>query len=277
MAMTTTKNADNRVVEEPPVKNRPVLGLVLSGGGVRGAAHIGVIKALDEFGVRPEYISGVSSGAIVGAFYAAGHGWEMMLDFFKSLSLFSFSNYALGKPGMLDADKFHERFEEFFPEDRFDALQKKLFVSAADIITGRSRIFQEGPLIRTLLASSAVPGVFSPVTIEDGLYSDGGITNNFPVEPLLAPCDRIIGVYVNPLKRVTADELKTSFAILERAFYMDRANASIRKFDECDLVISPAGLSEFGTFSTNHVDRIFEIGYEEAKVKLKEYQQRVEA
>ncbi|MBX2981703.1 MAG: patatin-like phospholipase family protein [Flavobacteriales bacterium] len=256
------------------LKVPPTHGLVLSGGGVRGVAHIGVIKALEEHGIHPEYISGASSGAIVGAFYAAGHGWEDTLGFFRSVSLFTWGNYAHGKPGMLDADKFREGFEKYFPDDRFEALQKKLFVVASDIVKGRSRVFHEGPLIRTLLASSAVPGVFSPVVIDDSLYSDGGITNNFPVEPLLAPCDRIIGVFVNPLKQVTAHELRSSFAVLERAFSMDRSSRSIQKFDDCDLIISPESLSAFGTFSTKHVDAIFRIGYEAALRKLEEYDPR---
>lgn len=260
--------------DEPALKPPPTYGLVLSGGGVRGVAHIGVIKALEEHGIRPSFISGASCGAIVGAFYAAGHSWEETLAFFHSVSLFTWGKYAHGKPGMLDADKFRAGFEPFFPEDGFEALKKKLFVVASDIIKGRSRVFQEGPLIRTLLASSAVPGVFSPVEIDDSLYSDGGITNNFPVEPLLASCDRIIGVFVNPLKQVTAHELRTSFAVLERAFSMDRTSHSIRKFDDCDLVISPESLAAFGTFSTQHVDEIFRIGYEAAQRKLEAYEKQ---
>lgn len=255
-------------------KDPPTYGLVLSGGGVRGVAHIGVIKALEEHGIRPEYISGASSGAIVGAFYAAGRGWEETLGFFRDISIFSWGNYAHGKPGMLDADKFRAGFEKYFPEDRFEALKMKLYVVASDLIKGRSRVFHEGPLISSLLASSAVPGVFSPVVIDGTLYSDGGITNNFPVEPLLAHCDRIIGVFVNPLKQVTPHELGTSFAVLERAFSMDRTSHSIRKFDDCDLVISPESLAAFGTFSTQHVDEIFRIGYEAALRKLEDYEKR---
>ena len=265
------RTTDNEL-ENAQTKDLPTYGLVLSGGGMRGVAHIGVIKALEEHGIRPAYISGASSGATVGAFYAAGHGWEETLDFFRGMSIFSWGNYAHGKPGMLDADKFRAGFEEYFPEDRFEALKKQLFVVASDIIKGRSRVFHEGPLIRTLLASSAVPGVFSPVVIDDSLYSDGGIMNNFPVEPLSASCDRIIGVFVNPLKQVTANELRTSFAVLERAFSMDRASRSTRKFDDCDLVISPESLAAFGTFGTSHVDEIFRIGYEAAMKELEKYE-----
>jgi NTE family protein len=253
-------------------KGSSTLGLVLSGGGVRGVAHIGVLKALQERGIQPTHIAGASSGALVGALYAAGHGWEEILAFFKHVSLFSWSKYARHKPGMFDADKYRQDLEPFFALDSFETLEKKLYVVASDLIKGRSRVFHEGPLIRTLLASSAVPGVFSPVQIGDILYADGGITNNFPTEPLLAHCAHIIGVFVNPLKQITAAELTSSFAVMERAFSMDRASASIRKFDDCDVVIHPEALAAFGTFSTSHVDEIFRIGYEAAGRKLEEHE-----
>lgn len=248
------------------------LGLVLSGGGIRGVAHIGVLKALEEHDLQPGYIAGASAGALVGALYAAGHDWREILGFFKQLSLFSWSRYARHKPGMFDADKYRQDLEPFFTQDTFEALGKKLYVVASDLIKGRSRVFHEGLLIRTLLASSAVPGVFSPVQIDGALFADGGITNNFPTEPLLAHCEHIIGVFVNPLKQITAAELTSSFAVMERAFSMDRASASIRKFDDCDLVIHPAALGAFGTFSTSHVDEIFRIGHEAASRKLDAWQ-----
>ena len=95
-------------------------GLVLSGGGVRGMAHIGAIKALEEHGVKPNYIAGTSAGAIVGALYAGGYGWETIFDFFKSIDLFSINKYALNKPGFVDTEKFYDRFTPFFPQDDFD-------------------------------------------------------------------------------------------------------------------------------------------------------------
>ena len=248
------------------------LGLVLSGGGVRGVAHIGVLKALEEHGLQATHVAGASSGALVGALYAAGHGWKEVLEYFRHVSLFSWGKIARHKAGMFDADKYRADLAPFFTEDSFASLQKQLYVVASDLVKGRSKLFHDGPLIRTLLASSAVPGVFSPVRIDGALYADGGITNNFPTEPLVAHCDRIIGVFVNPLKHITANELGSSFAVMERAFSMDRASASIRKFGDCDLVISPDELAAFGTFSTSHVDEIFRIGYEAAMRKLEEYE-----
>ena len=87
-------------------------GLVLSGGGVRGMAHIGAIKALEKHGIFPTCIAGASAGAIVGAFYAAGYACEEILAFFHSTSLFSINKYAYRKPGLLDTDKFFKIFKD---------------------------------------------------------------------------------------------------------------------------------------------------------------------
>lgn len=173
------------------------VGLVLSGGGYRGIAHIGAIRAMEEYGLKANYIAGTSAGAIVGALYAAEYSWEEMLEVFLNISIFSFSNYALRKPGIIDSDKFYNTFIKYFPDDNFDALKKKLFNTATDLIASNSKIFHEGALVRPLLASSAVPGMFSPVAMEDTLFCDGGVTNNFPVEPLKTFCDVIVPPKLN--------------------------------------------------------------------------------
>ena len=240
-------------------------GLVLSGGGIRGVAQIGAIKALEEYGIFPTIISGSSAGAVVGAFYAAEYSCEEILDFFRSTTLFSFHNYSFRKPGFVDTDKFVEVFQKYFPEDSFEALKKKLYVTTSDMIRNKMKIIHKGELIKPLLASAAFPGVFSPVRMNDSLYADGGIMNNFPIEPLLVECDKIIGVYVNPIKKITMEDLNSAVSVVERAFYISRANISMQKFRDCHIVISPEELNRFSPFGARHIDEIFKIGYEETK------------
>jgi len=250
-------------------------GIVLSGGGVRGIAHLGVIKALEEHGIYPEFIAGASAGAIVGAFYAAGHSWEDILHFFKTTSMFSWQNYTYRKPGILDTDKFESIFASYLPEDNFASLKKTLFVSATDIETGKNVIFKQGSLVRKVLASAAFPMVLSPVRISGTYYADGAITNNFPVEPLVGTCDTIIGSYVSPLPVIQHGELTNSMAVLERALKIGMAAQSESKFEHCDILVAPHQLNEVGTFSMNRIDEVFEIGYETACQKLEELEQPV--
>ncbi len=244
------------------------IGLVLSGGGIRGVAHIGAIKALEEYGIYPTHISGVSAGAIVGSLYAYGYNWSEILLFFKNIKIFDISKYALGKPGFIDAEKFYPEFSNLIRKDDFSALQKSLFITATDILNGNLTTFNSGELIKPILASAAFPGVFAPVKIDDSYYIDGGAINNFPVQSLKPDCDMIIGVYVNGYQKITIRDLKHSYNVVERAFKLKSVHEDYTKFKDCDLVILPKQLDNFGTFETKHLKKIFKIGYEATKEAL---------
>jgi len=244
-------------------------GLVLSGGGAKGIAHIGAIKALEEHNIYPTYIAGTSSGAIVGALYASGCNWEEILDFFKKVQIFNFNSYARNKPGFIDTEKFYDVFRDYFPSDNFNTLKKKLFITTTNILSGTLEIFNSGELIKPLLASAAYPGVFTPVKIKDNYYIDGGTLNNFPVDLIKMYCDQVIGVYVNPFKKVKIEDLKYSYAVFERAFRIKISSDSFTKFNDCNLLIYPEELNNFGTFSLNNVDVIFNLGYESTIKALK--------
>ena len=244
------------------------IGLVLSGGGARGAAHIGAIKALEEHNIFPTHVAGTSAGAIVGALYAAGVSWTEILNFFKTIPLFHTKRYVRNKPGFLNSANFHDDLKTYFPEDNFDTLKKPLFIAAANIIDGNSKIFSKGQLIKPIIASASFPGVFTPTEINGKYYVDGGTLNNFPVEPLKATCDKIIGVYVNPLKVVSIKDLRHSYSVVERAYKIKVVAESMNKFPDCDLVISPQELVNYGTFGMNNIDAIFNLGYTATKKTL---------
>ena len=244
------------------------VGLVLSGGGFRGVAHIGVIKALEEAEIFPTHISGTSAGAIVGALYAYGYNWEEILKFYESIQILDIKKYALGKPGFIDAEKFYSKFNGYLKEDNFSALKKKLTVTATDLLNGNLKVFKEGELIKPILASAAFPGVFAPLKIKDSYYIDGGALNNFPVEALASSCDIIIGSYVNGFDVAAIDDFKYAYNVVERAFKLKSVKEDYAKFDSCDLVISPRELSKYGTFSTKHLNEIFKIGYDATKNAL---------
>lgn len=244
------------------IKNN--LGLVLSGGGVRGIAHIGVIKALLEHNINPNIVSGSSAGAVVGALFCNGYNPEEMLEFFKKTPLFHLNKFAFSKPGFIDTDKFHRDFKKYLDHDDFDFLRKKLFVSAVNMCNGRLRIFEKGQLIKPLLASSAFPGLFSPVNIENELYSDGGILDNFPIAPIESTCELMIGSYTSPLGGIQPEELKYSVNVLERVIRINYSKRSLAKFQHCKLMIAPIKLVKYGLLDVGKIDEIHQIGYEGA-------------
>lgn len=247
------------------------IGLVLSGGGMRGIAHIGVLKALEEFNIPIHIVSGTSIGAVVGALYCEGISPDEMLNLFRKISIFSFRKYTLIKPGLIDTHKFLKDFTAVFQKNDFAHLKTPLIVNSTNIITGKHKIFREGELFETLLSSFAYPGVFTPIEINDELYVDGGVTNNFPVEPIQWECDLIIGSYVNPLKEIQKQEVRNSFSVLERVMQITMYNLEVHSFNKADVFIMPTELMQIPIFSLKYIDQTFRFGYNEAKLKIQEF------
>src|SRR5690554_4219467 len=117
------------------------IGLVLSGGGYRGAAHVGVFKAMEEMGIKPSVVAGTSVGALMGALFAAGYGWEAIFDFLKKTEALSFNKYTFQKAGFFDSAKYKNLFEQYFPVDRFDSLEMPLYIATTDLIEGKTKFF----------------------------------------------------------------------------------------------------------------------------------------
>src|SRR5690554_1240727 len=177
-----------------------VFGLALSGGGHKGIAHAGILQFLNEQNIFPEIISGTSAGSIVGALYANGMKPKDILSFFKSVNLFSWSHISFRKAGFLDANQFGKYLEKEFGTKTIGELDIELYISATEIETGKLKIFNKHTkIVEAILASSAFPGVFSPVVINNKFYSDGGILNNYPVNTIQGRCDFLIGSNVNPV------------------------------------------------------------------------------
>lgn len=237
------------------------LGLVLAGGGVKGAAHLGVMKAMIEHGIEASVIAGTSAGALAAAFYAANYHPEEVLELFADNSNFTFNAFSLSQPGLLNTEKFEPFLKRFFGEKTFDDLDKELQVMATDIIEGSCTTFSSGSIVKPLLASCAFPFLFSPLEIGDSLYCDGGIVNNFPVEVVKEKVSHTLGVYISPLKKIRKDELSSTANVMDRIYRISNRYASIEKLKDCDWVINPPEMEKYGTFTMNKMREIYDIGY----------------
>lgn len=241
------------------------IGLVLSGGGARGIAHLGVLKALNEFGVRPSILSGTSAGAIAAAFYANGFSIEEILSIIKKGHFFSFSNLLFEKPGVFSMKGFEQIYAKYFPENTFESLQIPLHVAATDLLKGQITYFSGGNLSQALMASSCIPVVFQPVQYNSTYYVDGGVLDNFPVEPLLGKCDIIIGSYVNSIKEELSEIHMND--VLDRSFHLALSNSVRNKIKLCNVFLEPPDMSQFGILDLKKIDAIFEYGYNYCKTQ----------
>ncbi|MCM4150215.1 phospholipase [Arenibacter sp. N53] len=240
------------------------VGLVLSGGGVKGMAHIGMIQALNEFGISSHAVSGTSVGALIGALYANGNSVKEMLQFFKETPLFRYHFMTILKPGLLDTERYFDLLAKYLPDNSFETLKRKLYVVATDLQKGDEKIFSEGELIKPLLASAALPPVFSPVGINGRLYADGGIMNNFPYDEVADSSDFVIGSNVSGIKEIPREGIKSSLQLANRTTSLMIYAINRNKVKKCDLIFEPQALELIGIFDKKGIEKAYNIGYEHA-------------
>jgi len=244
-------------------------GIILSGGGARGFAHAGILKALNESDIYPEVISGVSAGAIVGALYADGHSPDEIYEIFSSEdNFFNFVRFTVPRRGIFKTVGLSTNLGKNLRSEKFGDLEIPLYVAATNISTGKMVYFHEGEILPAVLASASIPVLFEPVEIDGDLYVDGGVLDNFPVAPVQEQCKRLIGVSLNPIQ--AEEDFSHLFRIAERSFRLS-VSANIRdKFDACEMVFEPEELGSFGLLDASRGEEMFDLGYRTAREYLKE-------
>ncbi|ARS34888.1 patatin-like phospholipase family protein [Pontibacter actiniarum] len=239
------------------------VGLALSGGGARGIAHLGVLKALDEQGIKISMISGVSSGAIAAVLYAYGYTPDEVLKLIKELSIFQMVRPVFGKTGLLHMEEVEKLYNKYLgPSLKFEDLKIPVVVSATEMNEGVTAYFSEGEVIKPLLASSAVPILYQPIQFKGKTLSDGGLLNNLPVEPLQHNCDVKIAVHVNPINHQV--QVKSLRSMVERTVLLAINNNVKLRLPHCDLLLEPQELRYFRLTNFRKADEIFDIGYRHA-------------
>lgn len=235
------------------------VGMVLSGGGIRGIAHLGVIKALEEMNIKVDIISGTSVGAIIGAFYAAGMHPDDILEVGLKLNKWQAFSPAWSRSGLLKMNFLKNILTKNLPVKSFSELKKELIISATKLGNAKTHYFTEGDLIDSILASASIPVVFKPFRIGDTKYVDGGVVNNLPVEPLLGKCDKLIGVLCNPIDQQFAKvNLKS---MIERVMLITINTNTYSRRELCDIILEPPELRTINVFSFDKILEIFNIGY----------------
>ncbi len=236
-------------------------GLVLSGGGARGVAHVGVLKALDELGVEIDCISGTSAGALVGALYAHGLKPDAILELIKRVGFFKSVRPAWALTGIFNMDGLKELLQKNIPGNSFQRLSIPLTVAATDIRKGKIQYFSEGELIPAILASCSIPAIFNPVNFNSNLYVDGGLMDNLPVKPIRNQCDFIIGSHCN---HISPDvDVANMKSVIERSLLVAIYSNTEVSRGMCDVFIEPPRMDRFSSLdlSKTQTQEIFDFSY----------------
>jgi len=277
----------------------PKVGLVLSGGGAKGFAHIGVLKVIDSLGIKVDYISGTSMGAIIGSLYASGYSGKQLEAMFNNIDFeelindnfprefkpfyerenaqkyavsLPFDKFKISLPSALSRGQnvYNLLYQLMIPVNDirdFEKLPIPFFCVATDIETGEAIIIDKGNLAEAVTASGALPSLFQPVTIGDRILIDGGVSNNFPVAELRAKgMDIIIGVDVQDALKDRAS-LKSAPDILLQINNFHTINAMKNKAQFTDIYIKP-DITGFSVISFNEGRNIISNGAAAARVNL---------
>lgn len=238
------------------------IGLVLSGGGARGIAHLGVLKALQEKKIKISGISGCSAGSIVGAMFAAGYSPDHIFEIVVSTATLRALRPAWSRSGLLRMQKAEEVYLKYIPHNSFELLKIPLTVNATNLYAGKTVYFSSGELLKPVMASCSIPGLFEPITFDSTILVDGGVLNNMPIEPLMGNYDFIIGSHCNPFGMQKMP--KSMSSIVQKSLFLAINNNSKGRLAQCDLVIEPPELKLFDPYDIRKATGIFKAGYEYA-------------
>lgn len=242
------------------------IGMALSGGGARGFAHLGVVQAFYEKGIEIDVWSGTSAGSITGAFLAKKMEPPRILEILVELSPVKVFSPAFSWKGLIKLEKARESFLKYFPNDDFSDLVQPLTIAATDIEQGKVRYFEKGEIIRPMIASSSIPVIFDPVSIDGVNYVDGGIVNNLPAEPLKSNVDFLIGSNCNPVQ--PSVEITGFKNVLERSLLIAINHNTYSSAKICDLFIEPKQLDTYKVFDFGKAREIYSIAYNFTKKEI---------
>jgi NTE family protein len=239
------------------------IGLALGGGAVLGAAHIGVLRAMDEFEIPVDCIAGTSIGSFIGALFAFGKSWREIEEIALHMKWLDVSGLRLSQYGLLSNRKLGKALTDAVGNVDFSDARIPLAVVATDIGTGEKTVLTEGNVAEAVMASSCVPGVYIPLEIAGRILVDGGIVENVPVSPL-----RDMGAEI-----VVGVDLTTNHAfkrpehivgVLLNTFGITLRNATKLQTKQADVLVAP-DLSAFNAIDTDKIAALIAIGYSEAR------------
>lgn len=242
------------------------VGYAFSGGGARGFSHIGVLKAFEQFGIRPNVMSGVSAGSVAAVMYGAGLSPDDMAQCFKDMSsLSSFVSLKVPDNSLMRIDKFGKLIESWLPVRNLEDLQIPTIVCATDFQHCKSIGWGKGEIVPRVLASCAIPIVFQPVKINDGVFVDGGVLRNLPAWAVRKYCKTLYGINCSPINAVWEDPLKHNIIdVALRTYRMMSKSNMVNDAKICDVLINLRGAHAIGTFDISKFDHAVKMGYETA-------------
>lgn len=253
------------------------LGLALGCGGVRGMAHVGILVALEEEGIKPDYITGCSIGAVIGGCFASGMSAHEIRDItlnLKSRDIVDFGPAFLSRMALLRTKKVEELFSKYLGDVLIEDMKIPFKCIATDLLSGKLHVFDKGRAALAVQASCTIPGVFRPVEFENKLLVDGGCLCRVPTK-LVKDMGAEVVVAVDILANINqpVDKIGSLITLMLRVYdLMDAQQTAMRSQIEgkiADLCLEPE-INNLSPYSIKDLDKTYEVGYKLGKEYVKQ-------
>lgn len=252
------------LIERLSLRRKSITGLALSGGGARGFSHIGVLMAMERFGVVPDVLAGVSAGSIAAVLYGAGLSpLDMRQCFADSNKFADFREWTIPKDGIFKLNKFAKLLESWLPVKNLEEMTIPTVICATNLDRGTQVGWSKGEIVPRVIASCSIPIVFSPVKINNHHYVDGGVLHNLPAWAIREYCDVLYGANCSPLN-VSYKYKNSLLDIALRTYHLTTKSNLSSDLRLCDHLITPRELTNFKIFDLESLDKAIKIGYESA-------------
>ncbi len=249
------------------------IGVAFGGGAVLGAAHVGVLRAFEEYDYEITHISGTSIGSLVGALVAFGKDWREVEEIALNLSWLKAARLSFSRMGLLSNEKLGESIIDMIGDVRFEDAEIPLYMVAADIGNGDRVVISSGEVAPAIMASTCIPGIFEPVELDGRLLVDGGICENVPVQVLnelgVTP---IIGVDL--MTRHAHRRPKSIIEVLINSFAFALSGDTKQFSNNKGITMITPSLSEYNSVDTKQIPGLIAQGYQDAVQVLQELEKK---
>jgi NTE family protein len=243
------------------------IGLALGGGVVLGAAHVGVLRAIEELDIEISHITGTSIGALIGSLYTFGKNCDELQEIASELHWLDIAGISLSRYALLSNKKMGDLILDHIGDKQIEEAKIPLAMIATDASSGEKVILKEGSVAKAVTASTCLPGIFEPIQIKNRMLVDGGVVENVPVRTLSSlGADFTIGVDLNSNRKY--EKPKNIVEVILNSFHFIMMQSAELQTKDADILITP-NLSDFSRSDISQVESLIEVGYTDAKKALK--------
>lgn len=238
------------------------LGVALSGGGARGFAHAGALMAIEEAGLKPDIVAGVSAGSVVAVLYAAGIKPADIPAVFTSDKFSSYTSLNLRGGALLNPKRFRDIVVKAIrPATRLEELALPVYLGVTDFDNVQAVEFHTGEIGPRMMASCSIPIVFPPVEIDGVSYVDGGLLRNHPAWIIRDKCDYLIGINCSPVPATMKRASKSLLQVAMRTYHVLLRSNQFRDMALCDLSIETPEIARYSEFDLTNIQAVVRSGY----------------